>query len=135
MKMPEVIPEEMFAPCGINCGVCYRHLRAKKPCLGCLRGDENKPAHCLECAMKRCAAEKGISRCFACASIPCQHVKRLDKTYRTKYGVSMVEQGKMAHSIGIAAFLSDDRQRWLCPNCGGAVSQHDGVCSECGEAQ
>ena len=25
MHMPDAIPENMFAPCGMNCMVCYKH--------------------------------------------------------------------------------------------------------------
>ena len=32
MKMPEKIKEVMFAPCGMNCLVCYKHCDAKKAC-------------------------------------------------------------------------------------------------------
>ncbi len=40
MKMPnEAIDPAMFAPCGMNCLVCYRHCRPKKPCAGCRGGD------------------------------------------------------------------------------------------------
>lgn len=35
MKMPEEsIRPDMFAPCGMNCMVCYRHCYHKKPCAG-----------------------------------------------------------------------------------------------------
>lgn len=47
MKMPmEGIRSEMFAPCGMNCMVCYKHCYHKKPCVGCIPGDEGKPKHC-----------------------------------------------------------------------------------------
>ena len=44
MKMPkESIDTIMFAPCGMNCMVCYKHCYHKKPCAGCLNGDTGKP--------------------------------------------------------------------------------------------
>lgn len=33
----------MFAPCGMNCKVCYKHCYHKKPCDGCLKSDRGKP--------------------------------------------------------------------------------------------
>lgn len=30
MKMPDKIDEIMFAPCGMNCMVCYKHCYTKK---------------------------------------------------------------------------------------------------------
>ena len=36
MKMPtEKMDTAMFAPCGMNCLVCYKHCYHKKPCAGC----------------------------------------------------------------------------------------------------
>lgn len=32
----------------------------------------------------------------------------------------------------VVAFLRSSRQRWACSSCGGVVSMHDGICSECG---
>ena len=47
MKMSkEKIDISMFAPCGMNCKVCYKHCYNKKPCSGCLNSDKGKPEHC-----------------------------------------------------------------------------------------
>ena len=31
MKMPDTIDADMFAPCGMNCMVCYKHCYHKSP--------------------------------------------------------------------------------------------------------
>ena len=50
MKMPtEKMDTAMFAPCGMNCLVCYKHCYHKKPCAGCLNSDMGKPEHCRKC--------------------------------------------------------------------------------------
>lgn len=36
MKMPEKIESAMFAPCGMDCMVCYKHCYHKKSCAGYL---------------------------------------------------------------------------------------------------
>ena len=61
MKMPEVIGSQLFAPCGMNCMVCFTHCSTKKACGGCLGTDESKPGHCRTCLRKNCAAERAIS--------------------------------------------------------------------------
>ena len=43
MKMPEEIEPFMFAPCGMNCKVCYKHLAHKNSCGGCLKIGSEKP--------------------------------------------------------------------------------------------
>ena len=53
MKMPtEKMDTAMFAPCGMNCLVCYKHCYHKKPCAGCLNSDMGKPEHCRKCKIK-----------------------------------------------------------------------------------
>ena len=140
MKMPERPDPDLFAPCGVNCLVCYAHVRSKKPCPGCLCGDEGKTARCKRCAIKDCASSRGFVRCFECSGFPCASVKRLDKSYRLRYGTSLVENSRLAASIGLEAFMEFERGKWTCRRtsntggvcCGGAVTVHGGTCSECG---
>lgn len=71
MKMPtEKIDTAMFAPCGMNCLVCYKHCYHKKPCAGCLNSDIGKPEHCRKCKIKDCIKGKGLSYCFECEVLP-----------------------------------------------------------------
>lgn len=51
MKMPkENIDTVMFAPCGMNCMVCYKHCYHKKPCAGCLNSDMEKQKEKYTCS-------------------------------------------------------------------------------------
>jgi hypothetical protein len=136
MKMPNTISETMLAPCGITCAVCYVHLKPKKACLGC-RGvdDENKPNHCRTCKIKTCAMERGVEFCSACPTYPCAIVKRLDQSYRKRYKVSLIDNAQRLKTLGAEAFLQEERTRWTCADCGGVISLHDGVCSECGNGK
>ena len=135
MKMPDEIERMLFAPCGINCAVCYKHVMPKSPkksCEGCLKGDLGKPKHCHQCKIKSCIQEKGYQYCFECEAFPCKQIKRLEKSYVKRYAVSLIENSRRAKAMGVAEFLEQDRKRWFCNECGGAYSLHDGVCSECG---
>lgn len=136
MKMPKKLDEIMFAPCGMNCSVCYKHVtlpKRGKPCSGCQNGDEGKTGRCLHCHIKTCAKSKGVTYCFACESFPCTFIKNLEKSYLKRYRVSLVKNSETAKFLGLAAFLEQDRKKWTCKSCGGAFSLHDNVCSECGE--
>ena len=132
MKMPEAISATMLAPCGINCGVCYVHLKNKKPCLGCRGEDEAQPAHCRVCKIKTCAMEQGVHFCSQCASFPCKTIKQLDKSYRQRYQVSLIDNALRLQALGTDSFLFEERAKWLCAECGGVISLHDRFCSECG---
>lgn len=130
MLSPVTIPVDFFAPCGMNCLVCYKQL-GKKPCAGCLRGDENKPGSCRACKLRECTKSKGVRHCFSCAEFPCKRLRALDHSYRDRYGVSLVEYGRAA-ACGIDEFLREQTALYTCADCGGLISLHDGVCSECG---
>lgn len=65
--------------------------------------------------------------------MPCKRVKNLDKTYRDRYNVSLVENLKTAGETGVTAFLRQEKKKWTCPSCHGILSLHDGICSECKE--
>lgn len=133
MKMPSAIDNDMFAPCGINCMVCYKHCYSKKPCCGCLAGDTGKPEHCRSCKIKSCADSRGYKYCFECTDFACRLIKNLEKSYNKRYGASLINNSIMVRDLGINAFMSSDRGRWTCKSCGGVVSLHDRECSECGE--
>lgn len=70
----------MFAPCGMNYKVCYKHCYSKNICEGCFSKSKNKPNHCKTCKIKSCTEDKGIKHCFKCSDYPCILIKRLDKT-------------------------------------------------------
>ena len=65
----------MFAPCGMNCKVCYKHCYHKKPCAGCLKSDQGKPEHCRKCKIKECIKDKRLTYCFECSDYPCKLIK------------------------------------------------------------
>lgn len=121
---------QALAPCGMNCQLCYQHLK-KKPCLGCRAHSENMPASCRACEIRSCADRQDIY-CFQCEEFPCKRIKALDKSYRTRYGVSLTEWGKMAEKQGVEAFLQEQLAQYTC-ECGGLISIHDGDCSKCGK--
>jgi hypothetical protein len=133
MKMPNKIETSMFAPCGMNCMVCYVHLKKKKPCGGCLCEYINKPDRCNTCKIKMCAQNKGFTYCFDCNEFPCKQIKTLEKSYQKRYQVSLVENGEQAKEKGLVAFMEKERNRWTCAICGGVISLHDKECSECGK--
>ena len=131
MRMPDKIDNAYFAPCGMNCMVCYRHCMVKKPCAGCLSGEDFKPEHCRKCKIKDCAREKGLTHCFECVDFPCKLVANLERSYNRRYGASLVENSLFVREHGLAAFMAGERQKYLCPNCGGVISLHDRECGEC----
>jgi hypothetical protein len=121
----------MFSPCGMNCTVCYVHLKKKKPCGGCLGEGTHKPERCKACKIKICAQGKGWVYCFDCSDFPCKLIKNLERSYQKRYDVSLVENSRSVKEKGFTKFFENERMRWTCTECGGVISLHDKVCSEC----
>ncbi len=133
MFMPLSIQNTMFAPCGMNCMVCYVHLKKKKPCGGCRCDDDSKPERCKKCEIKICAKEKGISYCFECEDFPCQKITSLEKSYLKRYRVSLMENSTTVKNMGLEYFFKKEKTKWNCLECKGVISLHDKECSECGK--
>lgn len=133
MNMPENLDPALFAPCGMNCLVCYVHLKDKKPCHGCLADDINKPERCKACSIKNCAHSKSLKYCYSCPEFPCKQIKNLEKSYTTRYKTSLLENSDYVRQNGLAAFFIREKQKWRC-DCGGILSLHDRYCTECKKA-
>lgn len=131
MKMPDEIDEVMFAPCGMNCMVCYKHCNSQSFCTGCYSSEFGKPRHCRNCKIKDCIKTKEITYCFECENFPCAHIKALEKNYNNRYHVSLMQNSLTAQQNGVQAFLQEEQQKWTCLQCGGVISLHDGECTDC----
>lgn len=126
---------ELIAPCGMNCGICVAHLRAKNRCKGCWGDNEHKPKHCVKCAIKNCVLlDKTNSKfCYDCEKYPCSRLTQLDNRYRTNYNMSMIENLSSIQKNGLEKFVKDEYNRWACKNCGGTICVHRGFCLICKE--
>ena len=126
---------ELMAPCGMNCGICLAYLRDKRTCPGCRGDDTNKSASCVRCIIKNCEKVKATLSgfCYECRTYPCKRLKDLDKRYRTKYGMSMLENLEFIRAHGLSDFVEKENERWRCRKCGGVVCVHRHVCFTCGE--
>jgi hypothetical protein len=131
--------EEIFiAPCGMNCTVCVSYLAMKndlknkgfkrKYCAGCLTRGEN----CLFMKTHCDRLGNGLVRfCYECVDFPCRRLKSLDKRYRTKYHMSMIENLDFIKAYGIKLFLEKEEAKWRCSECGGVICCHNGLCLHC----
>jgi hypothetical protein len=135
----ETMNQNLIAPCGMNCGVCdaylakANNLREKgiriSYCAGCLPRGKN-------CVFMRKQCErlgKGLVRfCYECDDYPCRRLKALDKRYRAKYHMSQIENLEFIKAHGMASFLEKEAAKWRCPECGGVICCHNGLCFGCG---
>lgn len=148
MIMNSFAKYNLIAPCGMNCGICRAYLKEKDKykiglkrvlvkCPGCRGTDINKPISCANCIIKNCSLfRKGKAKyCFQCKDYPCNRLKRLDKRYRTKYNMSMIDNLEYIKDYGIRKFVKNEDTRWTCSKCGGRICVHDKFCIECGKVK
>ncbi len=128
-----VTDEELIAPCGMNCGICMAYLREKKKCSGCRGSNENKNKSCVMCRILNCSElhKNHLQFCIECSNFPCERIKHIDKRYRTKYNMSMIENLTMIKKQGIQRLLEQELERWKCPTCGNMISCHNMFCYHC----
>jgi len=126
---------KLVACCGNNCGICVAFFgyamdgkKRKHACYGCWSRDGL-------CAFikKKCSklANNQIQYCFECSDFPCDALKTLDKRYREKYGLGVVENLKYIQRNGMDEFLKSEQQKWTCPTCGGVICVHTKRCYTC----
>jgi hypothetical protein len=131
--------EILIAPCGMNCGICVSYLAmkndlkqkgfGKKYCAGCLARGKNCTFMQKQCDL----LGKGLVRfCYECEDFPCDRLNSLDKRYRSKYHMSIIENLNFIKDQGISKFLEKEAAKWQCPQCGEVICCHNGLCLNCG---
>ena len=125
----------LIAPCGMNCGICMAYLRDKNKCPGCRLFHKKEPVTIASCKIKNCATFKNRKSkfCFECEGFPCDKLNHLDKRYRTKYKMSMIENLENIKQLGVREFMKNEKIRWTCSQCGETICVHRGLCYTCGK--
>lgn len=127
------IRKDLIAPCGMNCRLCRAYGRKRNPCPGCRADDSRKPRTRVCCRIKNCEKRAGAGErfCFRCNEFPCPDLNRLDKRYRTRYGMSMIDNLTTIRKSGTRSFLRKEKARWTCPGCGELLCVHEPECPSC----
>ena len=131
--------EELIAPCGMNCGICSGYLALKHD----VKSKGIRMPYCAGCRPrdKKCAfLKKGcdlllngqVQYCYECQEFPCERLSHIDKRYRDRYRMSMIENLEYIRENGSIRFLEKEEEKWKCPECGEVICCHNGVCFNCG---
>jgi uncharacterized protein DUF3795 len=124
----------LIAPCGMNCRLCRAYGRDRNACPGCRGDDSLKPKTRVLCRIKTCEkiVRGKVRYCFNCDSFPCDRLNHLDTRYRTKYGMSMIDNLVHIKKSGIRLFIRNEKEKWTCPECGQLICVHQPQCLSCG---
>lgn len=138
MKKINPNPEELIAPCGMNCAICSRYLAythdlKRSQCTGCRPG--NKKCSYL---FEKCTGINGTLKgnanarfCFECDQYPCKHIKRMDDRYRSHYKMSVKDNLERIKKLGVESFTKEQSKKYRCSKCGGLISIHNRKCFRC----
>ena len=128
---------ELIAPCGMNCGICKSYLAYSRG----IPKERGRTIHCPGCLPrnKNCFIKRGcrklrrseISFCYECEEMPCGNLDRLDRRYRRRYNMSMVDNLRELEEKGMEKFLEIQEVKYECPQCDDVISVHDGKCYVC----
>jgi catechol 2,3-dioxygenase-like lactoylglutathione lyase family enzyme len=127
--------EDLIAACGMNCRICIGYFgytvsgkKRKMKCIGCRPRDKS-------CAFlkKYCKklTKKEVDYCYECSDFPCPYLEKLDKLYRERYNMSMIENLEFICDKGMNSFLTHQQKKYRCPECGGVICVHNGGCYSC----
>lgn len=125
-----------LAPCGVFCSACPSFGRT---CNGCPSEDKNqKRISKWSCKIRICCYEaKNLDYCIYCAEFPCKNIKE-------KLLESHVEDPRFAYrheitrifpkllELGEEQYHQYQKDRWICPICGGRVLFYKYSCIDCG---
>lgn len=127
----------LIAPCGMNCSICMAFLRKKNKCNGCRAINTWNPKTRVECKIKNCEIlnSQGMDYCHQCIRYPCTLIKHIDKRYKTRYNMSMIENLNAIKDNGIDEFKKGENEKWKCKGCGGVINVHKGICNVCGKSR
>mgnify|MGYP002814046489 CR=1 FL=1 len=127
------ISKKLIAICGMDCHLCSAYKREKNGCLGCKEKIGLRLDSCNRCKIRNCekAVNGNLLFCFNCESYPCKKIKHIDKRYRTKYSMSMIENFELIKRSGIRKFLINEEKKWTCPKCGQILCVHKPHCLYC----
>ncbi|NVM38334.1 MAG: DUF3795 domain-containing protein [Candidatus Lokiarchaeota archaeon] len=140
---------KLDAYCGLYCGGCFIMNAYRQNRTDCLPDNWINPIHdkeikcygckseivfenCRGCRIRKCAQSKNIDFCNKCSEFPCEYIKRLVNLDLAHLNLT-TENLKTIKETGVKKWLENQKNRWLCANCGFPYSWYEQNCVKCGK--
>ncbi len=134
--------------CGLYCGACFIMNAYKQSRSDCLSEDwisplEDKEIKCQGCKselvfenfrgcqIRSCAKSKGIEFCNTCSDFPCEKIKSFQNRNVAHHNVA-IQSLEIIKERGFQEWLKQQKEQWLCSNCGYPFSWYEENCIHCG---
>jgi hypothetical protein len=135
------------AYCGLYCASCTVFLATKNntisklaeewgknvndiTCCGCK--SQTVTEFCRSCALKTCAAAKGLEFCIECDDFPCRSLENFKNDKRYPYHIEVYDSLKTIKEHGVEYWLDEMKKRWSCSQCGREHGWFTLECPDCG---
>lgn len=132
--------------CGLYCGACPVLVANQKDevektakewkmkpeeikCSGC-KTDTNS-VFCIDCEIKHCAEKQKVEFCFVCDEFPCSRITEFRNDECAHHSV-VLKNLRIIKENSLENWLAEQKQRWLCSNCGELFCWYDKTCKKCG---
>lgn len=101
-------------------------------CGGCK--SDNLFVNCASCNIRKCAVAEKVDHCIDCGSYPCDLISALDKAAPLLPHVRMNCANLMTiREKGSDVWISEQEERWRCPDCKTVFSWYSKECGNCGK--
>ena len=104
--------------CGLFCGTCPSF---PEECEGCLSGKVAEK--CLDCRMgfRKCAGEKGVTRCYECLDFPCKRLEDFIPIHVVNgivHHENVIKDLFLMKEIGVQHWVDKQTEEHTCTVCG-----------------
>jgi hypothetical protein len=103
----------------------------KLRCDGC-KSDEPF-VNCRSCKLRACARGRNLEHCSACADFPCALYRGWRKVGSVLPHVELCSGNlQTIEAAGVERWLSEQEERWRCPECRARIGWYSERCATCG---
>jgi hypothetical protein len=147
-KLPDKFDKRLAAVCGLFCPACTVFIGSKEDserlkviaeriqrpveelkCNGCR--SQKRCYYCeSNCKMAKCAAERGIDFCGACAEYPCEELKVFQAAM--PHRIELWKSQERIKEAGYEKWYAEMIEHYSCPTCRTLNSTYDIACRKCG---
>ena len=117
--------------CGLFCGTCPAF---PKECGGCL--SDRVAEKCADCrhGFRKCAKEKGVTRCWECGDFPCRRLSDFIPVHVENSIVhhkNIIADLLLMKEIGVQNWINKQVAENTCSNCGELIYWHEADIHKC----
>jgi hypothetical protein len=100
-------------------------------CGGCKSDD--RFVNCKGCKLRACARGRNLDHCSACADYPCPLYRGWQRASTVLPHVELAPGSLHAVELaGLDRWLSEQDERWRCPDCAARIGWYSETCPGCG---